>query len=75
MVLKDAKDEILGYMNVREMYEEELREEQEDKEERKPIIVKQATEYVGSVSYLTKIIKEMEDSAHSYNSLAENIER
>lgn len=32
IVLKDAKEEILGYMNMREMYEEELKEELEDKE-------------------------------------------
>jgi hypothetical protein len=74
-VLKEAKEEILGFQNMRELFEQELREAKEEEQTQKPLTAKETTEYVGSVNYLTKIIKEMEESAHGYAKLTETIEK
>jgi hypothetical protein len=72
-VIKEAKEEILGHYDVRQIYEDELREERTESIQR-PLPDKESVEYVGSVNYLTRIIKEMEDSAHGYSKLTETIE-
>jgi len=74
MKIKEAKESMLGPMHWRQIYEEELREEREavrkeelweNKEESK--------EYIGSVNFLAKIIREMEESAKNYDKLAEKV--
>lgn len=60
---------------MRELFEQELRQAKEEEKSQKPLTAKETTEYVGSVNFLTRVIKEMEESAHEYSKLTEHIEK